>query len=244
MRIFTLFLFLTILSSCAPLRVVRVLPEREADVVRYNYGAAIQESQAGTATAAISYYDATSDFLVFNVEITNQGKAAFHFDPAAILLHAGPVVVEAIDPELYLLDMDLTTVRQQRNARTWGWIGAGALVAGTIAIAAEGDSESFDNDNVVAAAAVEAVAEAAWLVAYTNDVRRERAYLAPEDLPTPTNRAFWLDYALRITTIAPGETAVGKLVFPRQDHANGLTINVPMPEGEVSFGFIQRVMRP
>jgi len=219
------------------------MPEREADVTRYAYGTAIQEAKVGGATAAVSYYDATNEHLVFNVEITNNGKEAFDFDPAAILLIAEPNVVPAIDPELYLLDIDLTAAKAARKSEAWGWIGAGVLIAGSIALAVDANAEGL-NDAVLAETLVGSAADAALLVSYNAQDRRNNLYAAPNDLPTPAHRAFWLDQALRISTVRPGETVFGKLVFPRQDQTTRMAVKIPMPTGDLRFEFTQVVRRP
>ncbi|MEO0733756.1 MAG: hypothetical protein AAFZ52_13045, partial [Bacteroidota bacterium] len=63
-------------------------------------------------------------------------------------------------------------------------------------------------------------------------------------IPGPENRYFWLDHALRLTTIPPGQKAFGKVVFPRNDKATEFSFQVSVEDKEFTFPFKQRVFRP
>ncbi len=239
----TIILLLAVVSSCTPLRVVRVSPEREAEVARYDYGSAVLEANTAAATVSVGYYDASAEYLVFNLEITNQGKEAILFDPADITLTADQsFTTSAIDPELYLLEHDLTDIRDQRRNRALGWIGTGIVVASTVSLALDAPLADAGNE-VVTQSVANLTTDLALAAINTARNRRLQAYLPPTDFPTPEQRAFWVDHTMRITTIAPGETAFGKLVFTRQDEARNLRLIVPLPTDEVGFDFVQVTMK-
>jgi hypothetical protein len=238
-----IFLFLLAFSSCTPLRVVRVAPERESEVARYDYGSAVLEAHTTEATVGVGYYDATAEYLVFNLEITNQGTEAMLFDPAIITLTTESAVVPAIDPEMYLLEHDLTGIRDQRRARAMGWVGAGLMVASAVSLAIDVPLVNVGNEVVAQELAILSTDLALIGVNAAQNSHRQ-AYLPPPDMPTPEQRAFWVDHTLRITTIAPGETAFGKILFLRQDGARNLRLAVPLPTGGAAhFNFVQVTMR-
>jgi hypothetical protein len=219
-----------------------VAPEREADVARYDYGSAVLEANTSTANVSVSYYDATAEYLVFNLAITNQGTEAFTFDPANVNLTTEQnTFAPAIDPELYLLEHDLSDIRDQRRDRVLGWVGAGIMVASTVSLALDVPLADTGNE-LVSQGITNLSTDLAALAITAAQNRRRQAYLPPSELPTPEQRAFWLDHTMRITTIVPGETAFGKVVFARRDEARNLRLTVPLPEGEVGFNFVQVTM--
>lgn len=244
----SLILFAFLISSCTPLRVVRLEPDAEPD--HYRYGEKIVTDEQADVAVAVSYYDASPNYIVFNLEVENKGAESFNFDPATCLLvpDIGPVS-SAIDPELELLSMDIQTIQQEKTRRTWAWIGAGALVAGTVvAITSDSNIDAFDpGTNSLAAelafSATENLAFAVINAQAANDFRRNAIPYADE-IPVPENRFFWLDHAVRFTTIRPGEKAVGKVVFPRNDEAATFSFNLEVEGKSFSFPFSQRVFKP
>ena len=246
---FSLAIFL-FLAACAPIRVVRVAPAAEEDVDRFLYGNAVQHQENKGIAVDVSYYDASREFLVFNLEIENQTDAPFNFDPATINLMADEnISFPAIDPEVQLLSMDLEAARKERNDRTTAWIGGGLLVASTVALALSGSdaSETLAEDVAVNVATEVGFALADALVfqvidANNNDVTR--AIPAYGEMPPPENRYFWLDFAMRITTVRPGERVIGKIAFPRADAAAFLQLNIPVAGESFQFPFKQTVLRP
>lgn len=234
-----LLLFSVVFSACTPLRVVRVSPERETDIVRYDYGAAVLEARTTVADVSVSYYDATAQYLVFHLAVTNQSDMEMLFDPVNVTLTTETAsLTPAIDPELYLLEHDLADIRNQRKARALSWIGAGLMVASTATVLL--DVPIAEGGNSLLTQEILSVSSDVALLALSESQNsRRQGYLPPPEVPTPEQRAFWVDHTLRITTIAPGETAVGKIVFDRQDLARNLRLTVPLPVGEVGFDFVQ-----
>ncbi|WP_273444241.1 hypothetical protein [Neolewinella agarilytica] len=246
--LFTLVLLALLISSCTPLRVVRLEPDAEPD--HYRYGEKIVTDEQADVAVAVSYYDASPNYIVFNLEVENKGTEPFNFDPATCLLvpDVGPVSL-AIDPEMELLSMDIQTIQQEKTRRTWGWIGAGALVAGTVvAITSDAGLEGLDPvgssfASELAFSVTENLAFAVVNAQAASDFRRNAIPYADE-IPVPENRFFWLDHAVRYTTIRPGEKAVGKVVFPRNDEAAAFSFNLEVQEKDFRFPFSQRVYKP
>jgi len=249
--LFTLILFAVLLSSCTPLRVVRLEPEAAPD--HYRYGEQIVTDEKSDVAVAVSYYDASPNYIVFNMEIENKGKESFNFDPATCLLVPDiGSVSSAIDPELELLSMDVNTIQKEKTRRTWGWIGAGALVAATVVSVTSGSDVADVGDTGFARTAfaaelafnvTENLAFAVINAQAANDFRRNGIPFADE-IPVPENRFFWLDHALRLTTIRPGEKAIGKVVFPRNDEASTFSFELEVEGKSFSFPFNQRVFKP
>ncbi|MBC6993003.1 hypothetical protein QWY85_14075 [Neolewinella lacunae] len=236
-------------SSCTPLRVVRLEPEETPSA--YSYGDKILQRYAGDVGVAVSYYDATPQFLVFNLTVENTGDEAFDFSPEGCLLvpDVGPVS-RAINPEEQLLSMDIDNMERLRNGRAWAWIGAAVVVAGTVA-AVTVDAPALDNgvasvgSSFAQDLAINTASALAFGIAEGTDVRDYRMHYLPAagEIPVPENRYFWLDHSLRITTIEPGQKAFGKIVFPRNDEASKFLLRVEAKGEEFEFPFSQRVFR-
>ncbi|WP_116124376.1 hypothetical protein [Lewinella sp. IMCC34183] len=239
-----LFPLLTLLFfSCGrPLRVVRVAPSTEESIDRYEYGNPIQRRSVAGTDVEINYYDASREYLVFDLVVTNRGTSDVLFDPAtARLLPEGGPFLPAIDPEFQLLSMDLDDVRQQRTARTLAWVGAAVLVGTAVYAATSTDvSTVTDNGDQAYAQLGASVADAATVAIWQREAARSGQV---SDLPAPDNRFFWLDYSMRKTTIRPGESAMGKLVFPRADESERLTVSVLTGGEDVRFSFTQMIYR-
>lgn len=210
------------------------------------YGNPVQRQQSGDVAAEVSFYDATPRFVVFNLEVTNNGTTAFDFDPATIQLvpNVGEII-QAIDPELQLFGLDMQNAKKQKTDRILAGIGTGLLVAGAVVSLSDGvPGDSFDNSVV----ATELAFNAGDLLLFStvSDLSQSRIhYSVPrEEIPFPDSRFFWLDHALRITTIRPGETVAGKVAFRRFDQAELVDFTLVAGREDFSFGFYQRVFRP
>ncbi|MEL6143050.1 MAG: hypothetical protein AAFU67_15705 [Bacteroidota bacterium] len=246
----SLLFLLLLVYSCAPIRVVRVSPATEADIDRYLYGNAVQHQEAQGVAVDVSYYDASREFLVFNLEIENQTETSFDFDPAGItLLTDDDIPIRAVNPEVKLLSMDMQAAKKESNSRTMAWIGSGILVASTVALALSGSdaSESLAEDVAVNVATEMGFTLADALVFQVidgNNNNPDRVIPISGEMPPPENRFFWLDYAMRITTVRPGERVIGKVAFPRSDLAKFLKIQINVAERSFNFPFKQMVYRP
>lgn len=242
-HLYYLLFSLVLLSSCTPLRVVRLSPAVET--AEYSYGEQLVRQSSRAAEVTVSYYDASRSYLVFNVSVENKGDAPITFDPATCKLAAdvGPEVL-AIDPEFQLLTMDIDNMRQERKSRAMAWVGAGLMVAGAVAGASiDGGESSIANLGIAEELALSAVDATVFAVVQSTNNANARANAVPADIPVPENRFFWLDHSLRITTIQPGEVAFGKVVFPRNDIASLFTFKAEVDGGIFEVPFTQKVFR-
>lgn len=246
-NLYLLALLTLLLSSCTPLRVVRLEPD--TDNTTWRYGEKVVSDEASGARVDVSYYDSSPRFIVFNLEVENTGTEAYDFDPVNCLLvpDQGPVS-RAIDPEMQLLSMDVQSIRDEKNSRTFAWIGAGITVAAVVVDVTNGNA--FDNFNNSTFFASDLALSAAQNLTFTLvDAQNARNYYRNtipfgNEIPTPANRFFWLDHAFRITTIEPGQKVFGKIAFPRNDAATVFNFNVTVNGEEFKFPFTQQLFKP
>jgi hypothetical protein len=240
--IFILIVFSFLLSSCSSPYVVRLEPE--AENISHRYGEKLVTQTDGPALVTVSYYDSSPKYVVFHLEVENTGDTAFDFDPVSCLLvgDAGPVQ-EAIDPEVQLLSMDIQSVKDVRAGEAFLLAGVVVTVAGAAVAATSGVTDSY----VYSDAAINTASDLSFAL-QSNDFEEEVARGVVHPLngeePAPNNRFFWLDHALRITTIDPGKSAFGKVAFPRNDVAENLVFKVTVQGQEFSFPFSQKLFRP
>ena len=222
------------------MRVVRLAPVSETQ--EYSYGEILVRDVQGDAEVVVSYHDASPKYLVFNMMIENRGSSAITFDPATCILvpDTGPVR-QAIDPEVQLLSMDVRNLKRIRRGEALTYVGGGLLVA----------SLAWDYASLIgeeSAAGLTGVQEFArvvtnngsFVVLQAADATTSiAARITDDEVPVPENRRFWIDHALRITTIQPGELARGKIVFERNDAASLLNFQVEVAGNNFNIPFRQ-----
>lgn len=238
-------LLFILFSACTPLRVVRMEPPADK-IDSYQYGNAVAVQTLGNTEISASFYDATRDVVVFHVEVRNEGKESILYDPADATLTTPEGQTQfAIDPEIELLSYDLEEIKRIRSNRTWGAIGGALAVAGTVAAVTSGDGPDFNGGNDFVGTRQQIFTNLTFSVL---DIATAVTFLRNQpaegtDLPAPDERAFWLDYSMRKTTIKPGEVAFGKLVFPRTAIEGTFYLATPVDNDVAEFEFIQRVYR-
>lgn len=245
-----------LLQSCGTrLQVARLHPDPEASPnlyeKQYRYGAELLRRTEYTTTVETNFYDATPQYLVFDVNVINQGDRPITFDPLSAMLipDVGPPV-HVVDPEMELLNMDIGHMRRLKNQRTLAYVTTGLMVAGAVygiatdvggAEVAEGVSNAVSITTDIAYN----VADVMVFTALTEQDQLFRPYtMVTAEVPPVQSRYFWLDHALRITTIPPGEAAYGKLVFARTDEARSVQLRLNVEGTEFSFPYVQRIFRP
>ncbi len=144
--------------------------------------------------------------------------------------------------------MDIKTIQDQRTTRTLAWVGAGIIVAGVaVDLANGGGADNFDAGSYFAAdLALTSAQNLAFIVV---DAKDERDYVRnavpfDDEIPGPANRYFWLDHALRITTLQPGQKVFGKIAFPRNDEATTFSFNVIVNGVDFKVPFNQLLFKP
>lgn len=243
--LYLLILFSITASSCTPLRVLRMEPAAD-QIDSYLYGNAVATSTAGAAEVSTSFYDADNEYVVLHVEIKNIGTQAIDYDPVeATLSDPSGGVLGAVDPEVELLTYDLDQIKKIRTNRVMAVAGSALAVAGTVVAATSNDGFIAAGDNFTGINQTQLYTDLAFTVLdATVALGVVRQGVDPDvTIPSSGERAFWLEYAMRRTTIRPGEIAIGKLVFPRTLLAGTFQLAIPV-EGEVlTFDFIQQIYR-
>ena len=118
------------------------------------------------------------------------------------------------------------------------------MVAGAVTGAGiDSGGEALNNLALAEELALTAADVAVFAIAQNSVEANRRNNPAPQDIPVPENRFFWLDHALRITTIQPGEVAFGKVVFLRNDEASAFMFKAMVDGYEISVPFTQKVFR-
>lgn len=237
-----------VVASCTPMRLVRLEPTAEFD--SYRYGEKIVVAENSQARVEASYYDSSPEFIVFNLEVENTGTEAFNFDPTDCKLvpDVGPVR-PAVDPEMQLVMMDTKSLKQTRSAEALGFLEVGVALATTVAGITSENVEgegNFTNDFLIATAVANATTNLAFtfLDASSNQDIARNAIPLQGQVPTPENRYFWLDHAVRLTTVKPGQRIFGKVAFERNDEASVFSFNVVVAGEEFQFPFDQKVIEP
>ncbi|CAH1000325.1 hypothetical protein LEM8419_01478 [Neolewinella maritima] len=238
-----------LLSGCGrPLQLVRVEPADPATVDRYFYGNAIQQEQQAGLTVETNFYDASPEYLIFDVSILNESDGDVLFDPVASMLYTSAQNgMHAIDPEVQVFTLDMDVLHQEKNRRTLNWVGGTLLAASTVYLLVDGSNaaDAATTPNTTANTVTDltlALSDAYWFAVQTSSLSERSGY--DFDSPDPSSRFFWLDHSFRRTTIRPGERAVGKLVFPRSDDVTALRLEVWVEDRSFTFPFTQRLYRP
>ena len=247
-KLYPFLLALVCLSACTPLRVLRLEPAPE-EIDSYLYGNAVATVTVGDAEVSASFYDATQEVVVFHLEVANKGTEPFDYDPASAFLQSPDgTLLEALDPEIQLLTADLDYIRRVRTQRVVAGLTVAAAVGGAVALASSDGAAAGAGDVGTVSNGVDRVGaytDLGFLVidATSAAVLSGRDTPNPDDVPATGSRPFWLEHAMRLTTIKPGEVAVGKLVFPRTLVEGRFELAVPVGDGVGGFGFDQRVYR-
>jgi|GEM_PF-2667048 len=236
------FLFSLLLGSCASPYVARLEPKDETSV--YRYGEKLVTKADGQAEVTVSYYDSSPKYVVFHLGVKNTGDAPFNFDPATCLLvgDAGPVQ-QAIDPEVQLLATDLQTIKDIRSNQVFAIASVAASLTGAVLAGTGGvgraDALFYGETALYAAGDLGYVMDG-----YNPEDEVVRGVITPlnGNEPAPNSRYFWLDYAFRITTINPGQSAFGKIAFERNDAATNLLFKVAVQGKEFTFPFSQKLI--
>lgn len=242
-------LILFTVTACAPIpTILRVDPAPSAEVAEYRYGNPVLAEDFARIRVEANFYDASGDYLIFDVQVVNDGPEPILFEPSESAIIAEQASFSpALDPEFELLALDRAGLQQARAQRTVNIIGGIALV-GTVAYALADGAGGGNNQNdntLLAANVVGSVADISTFVllnANGGDPRTGYQIGSPE-VPSPYSRYFWLDHSFRKTTIKPGQRAYGKLVFLRQDEARSLQLIVSAAGHDYHFDFDQTSLR-
>lgn len=248
-------LLLLFVSCATPKTIVRMEPQAETTDLtsRYFYGTEMIGQAVGDITAEAGFYDAEPDYLIFHIELENTSTSEIYdLDPADFYLRTDlDNRIRAIDPEVQRLGMDVeqsvNEAKSKNSALALGALAIGAAVAvAVIDLNQPGNTagDVLNTASFVTDVSIDLATTALLLIPSNGPTN---VYYAPPfstDTPPTFERLFWLDHALRRTTLRPGERIVGKLVFPRADYVSDVQLVLPVPGGEAVLPFRQEVINP
>lgn len=240
-----------LLTSCfTPKPVVRVEPDNEK--IRWQYGQAFARQQANDLEVQAAYNGNNREYLFFDVEVTNFGEEEVLVDPSQFYLNISSFQLRAIDPEAFLLGLDLDASRREANSKNTAVALGIATVAATVAIIATADNNN--NNNSSSNSTVNSLDNG-----YSNlDLAFDAVTIFPnlfidltaprnfEEMPpaNPQDRDFWTDFTLRKTTLREGERVSGKVLFPIHDLDDRFQMVLPIASSTFQMQFKRKLHHP
>ncbi|HPF34834.1 MAG TPA: hypothetical protein PLH84_05345 [Candidatus Krumholzibacteria bacterium] len=198
------------LAGCTPDTVSRVTPL--SDDVTWHRGLAVTRTADAVLRLAAAPAELGRSRLHFQVEVANISDRPVEVGPSMFsLIPAGDgPVAVPVDPEARLLQINRQDTKDTSHHDLFGFLDA----VGDLA-------SSPDEEELEAREAEEA-----------EEVQRRSA--------VAESRSFWADQAFRRTTLAPGQTMGGVLVFPAKDCGREVRLTLRTAESELALPY--RVM--
>lgn len=211
------------------------------DGVRWHRGQAIQKVEGGDFIATATYLRSEDGNLLFSISVKNTGDEETLLDPGAfryeILVAAdqargttrtagfpesqtGPV--PAIDPETRIDRLEWQRQLQRDSESSMAML---ELIDSVIELADIGDPETEE--------------EAAERRDEEARERRRQMEQRQREIRNRRKLAFWGAEALRKTTLSPGESMGGVVVFPGRTRAQRIRLVLPLGETRLAFEFDQ-----
>lgn len=239
------------LSSCyTPKAVIRVEPDNED--VRWQYGQAFARQEANGLEVQAAYNGMNREYLFFDVEIVNYEEEEVLIDPSRFFLDLNGFQRRAIDPEAFLLGLEMEASKREANSKNTAIALGVVAVAATAAIIVAADNNN--NGNNVNANNASNVGQDLNNIALATDVfsifpslvvdlsnNNQRGELPP---PNPKDRDFWTDFTLRKTTLRQNERVTGKVLFPLTELTDRFKMGIPVETGIFRLQFKRMLHQP
>lgn len=201
-----------LLSSCAiPEDVIRI--DSTENNVDWLMGKQVVTKSNDSVTIALKYEQNRGKYLIFDTEILNNSNNKLTVSPTDYIITGTSdtstqnTTLVAMDPEIMLLEKDIEISRNmaaQKNAATTSLIVNTAMLATNVAMTT---SNRDTPEKAMARAAATDVANITTAATYHSNVAQEHINLR--------ERSFWAMDALRKTTLYPGESIRGNVLFPK-----------------------------
>lgn len=239
------------LSACyTPKAVIRVEPDNED--VRWQYGQAFARQQSDEVEVQAAYNGMNREYLFFDVEIINYGKEEVLVDPSRFFLDVNGFKRRAIDPEAFLLGLDMDASKRAANSKNTAIALGVVAVAATAAVIIAADKNSSGNNananntnnlgqdinNIGLATDVVSIFPSLVVDLSANNQGGE---LPP---PNPNDRDFWTDFTLRKTTLRENERVTGKVLFPLTELTDRFKMVMPVETGTFRLQFKRMLHQP
>ena len=231
------------------------------------------EARADSIALALRFAGYEPEWLVFEAEYHNESRRVYTVDPvdfAAVPARAAEVLppgrrvrrgelvpaavaaatarapwpllpprpLPALNPEPDIQNLQATADREAAKANRTDWLGI-ALLA--VAVGTDIASSTRTRETYGQAQSRAAIHDIAWTYNAISGGNRVRHAATAEAM---ARRAAQLrDYALRRTSLRPGQQVRGYVYLPRFDPADGLRVLAPLGNSQAAFDFVQTHQR-
>ena len=262
---------LALAAGCTPTYLLGVRPAAPGTLLASAGPPA--EARADSVAVALRFAGYEPDWLVFEAEYHNDSRRVYTVDPAdftAVLLRAADVLppgrrvrrgelvpaavaaatthapwpalpprpLPALNPEPDIQNLQARANREAAKASRTDWLGI-ALFA--VALGADIAGSTRARETYGQAQSRVALHNIAWTYNAISGGNRVRHAATAEAL---ARRAAQLrDFALRRTSLRPGQQVRGYVYLPRFDPADGLRVLAPLGSGQAAFDFVQTHQR-
>lgn len=262
---------LALAAGCTPTYLLGVRPAAPGTL--FASAGPPAEATADSVAVALRFAGYEPEWLVFEAEYHNDSRRVYTVDPAdfaavparaegvlppgrrvrrgevvpaavaAATTHAPwpalpPRPLPALNPEPDIQNLQASANREAAKASRTDWLGI-ALFA--VAIGTDIASSTRSRETCGQAQSRVALHNIAWTYNAISGGNRVRHAVTAEAL---ARRAAQLrDYALRRTSLRPGQQVRGYVYLPRFDPADGLRVLAPLGTGQAAFDFVQTHQR-
>ncbi len=248
LKLVTALPMLAVLSSCyTPKAVIRVKPEETNTT--WDKGKEYVSYKKGAYQVHSSFNGYNDRYLIFDVEIVNISGEDILVAPEEIKLYTGywnnksqqteysQAAINALDPELQLLNIDLAQSRAEANSKNSQVAATAFLVAAiplSIAAAiADGNNSNYVEENVTNSELVDAGVNLAIGASAVNGAVQEGKIISLND-----DKYTWQESALRKTTLTAGYSIRGLVYFPIPSlSVRKIRLDVPVGEDKISIDY-------
>ena len=239
-----------LLSSCySPKPVIRINPEEKQTT--WEKGKEFVSYKRGEYETHCSYEGCNNQYIIFDIEIVNIKGEEFLVAPEKIVMYTGtwnnttqnidydPIPINAIDPEMELLKIDLANSKAEASAKN-AQIAAMAICAAAIPLSIAASVSDYNNmdsgksNNAVSnTELVDAGVNLALGATAINQIAQEGQIISLND-----NKYTWKEASLRKTTLSPGYSIRGLVYFPIPDlKVRKIKLEVPTPDDAIVFNY-------
>lgn len=244
------------LTSCfSPKPVIRL--KADEPKTTWDKGKEFISYKMGEYEVHTSYYGANDKNLIFDIEIVNNNGEEFlvapenikiikgYWDNATQSISYSGNAVNALDPELELLNIDLANSRAEASSKNAG-VAAAAIFAVAIPlaiVAAKSDAENSKDSDEEDVTNTELVSAGVDLALTANAINQESQEINIQSMND--SKYTWETVALRKTTLMPGYSIRGLVFFPIPDiNTRKIRVDIPVPDGNISVKYDYLIYYP
>jgi hypothetical protein len=238
---------ITVLSGCvSPAHVFTVIPAENE--MHWTYGVGLIEKTDHDISVQVGFEDNRNDMLCFYITINNKSENIIFVDPKEFeciaqsridqdSLH-NPVkstIAHAIDPETQIQQKDIQISEENSSYQSSNTLEAGGMLMNLVLDVATIGKPEFEEQ--------QKEKEQQREDARIRSIDRDNEHSARIE-SLNQEKVFWQSQTFRKTTLLPGQTIEGKLLFYRDEHAKFLQLRFPFPQSYIDIWFIQKEVQP